>query len=68
LLTLVSGVSLEYEVRLIVRAADVIGATLPGASQSGGAGPRLGWDSYLVTQPCTEDREEAAYDLHALAA
>ncbi len=68
LLTLVSGVSLEYEVRLIVRAADVVGATLPGTPQSDGAGPRLGWDSYLVTQPCTEDREEAAYDLHALAA
>ena len=68
LLTLVSGVSLEYEVRLIVRAADVVGATLPGGPQSDGAGPRLGWDSYLVTQPCTEDREEAAYDLHALAA
>ena len=68
LLTLVSGVSLEYEVRLIVRAADVVGAVLPGTPQSIGAGPRLGWDSYLVTQPCTEDREEAAYDLHALAA
>ena len=68
LLTLVSGVSLEYEVRLIVRAADVVGATLVGKSQSEGSGPRLGWDSYLVTQPCTEDREEAAYDLHALAA
>ena len=68
LLTLVSGVSLEYEVRLIVRAADVTGAVLPGTPQSIVAGPRLGWDSYLVTQPCTEDREEAAYDLHALAA
>lgn len=68
LLTLVSGVSLEYEIRLVVRAADVVGATLPGASQSEGPGPRLGWDSYLVTQPSTEDREEAAYDLHALAA
>ena len=68
LLTLVSGVSLEYEVRLIVRAADVVGATLAGSPRSEGSGPRLGWDSYLVTQPCTEDREEAAYDLHALAA
>ena len=68
LLTLVSGVSLEYEVRLIVRAADVLGATLPGSAQSEGAGPRLGWDSYLVSQPCAEDREEAVYDLHALAA
>lgn len=62
LLTLVSGVSLEYEIHLSVRAADVQPATLTDA------GPRLGWDSFLVTQPCTEDREEAAYDLHALAA
>jgi type VI secretion system protein ImpH len=68
LLTLVSGVQLEYEIRLAVHAADVVGAVLPGTPQSEGAGPRLGWDSYLVTQPCTEDREEAAYDLHALAA
>jgi type VI secretion system protein ImpH len=68
LLTLVSGVSLEYEVRLVVHAADVVGATLPGADAPDDAGPRLGWDSYLVTQPCAQDREEAAYDLHALAA
>ena len=68
LLTLVSGVSIEYEVRLIVRAADIVGTVLPGAPQSAAAGPRLGWDSYLVTQPCTEDREEAAYDVLALAA
>ena len=68
LLTLVSGVSLEYEIRLSVRAVDIVGATLPGSPQSEGAGPRLGWDSYLVSQPCTEDREEAVYDLHALAA
>jgi type VI secretion system protein ImpH len=68
LLTLVSGVSLEYEVRLVVHAADVVGASLAGADASDESGPRLGWDSYLVTQPCTQDREEAAYDLHALAA
>ena len=68
LLTLVSGVSLEYEIRLSVRAADIVAATLPGSPQSEGAGPRLGWDSYLLSQPCTEDREEAVYDLHALAA
>ena len=68
LLTLVSGVSLEYEVCLIVRAADIVGTVLSGTPQSAVAGPRLGWDSYLVTQPCVDDREEAAYDLHALAA
>lgn len=67
LLTLVSGVSLEYEVHLTLRAADVLGACLssePGESY----GPRLGWDSFLLSQPSTQDREEAAYDLHAMAA
>ncbi len=68
LLTLVSGVSLEYEVHLTLRAADVSGSVLPGTAQAGSEGPRLGWDSYLITKPCAEDRAEAVYDVHALAA
>lgn len=68
LLTLVSGVSLEYEVHLTLRAADVSGSILSGAPQTGSEGPRLGWDSYLISKPCTEDRAEAVYDVHALAA
>jgi type VI secretion system protein ImpH len=63
LLSLVSGVSIEYEVRLILRAADVAPVTLPSRLQSGD-GARLGWDSFLLSHPCTEDREEAVYDLH----
>lgn len=63
MLSLVSGVSLEYEVHLKVHAADVTGSVLLGH-----AGPRLGWDSYLITQACTQDREEAVYDIHAMAA
>jgi len=50
----------------------VTGSVLPGAASAEGelghAGPRLGWDSYLITQACTEDREEAVYDIHAMAA
>ena len=68
LLTLVSGVSLEYEVCLTLRAADVVGASLPGTPQIDGSGQRLGWDSFLISQPGPDDREESAYDIHALAA
>ena len=68
LLTLVSGVSIEYEVHLTLRAADVSASTLPGAPRDDADGPRLGWDSYLVSKAAADDRAEAVYDLHALAA
>lgn len=61
LLTLLTGVSLEYEVRLSLRAADVRGVVL---TPCGGA--RLGWDSFLVTQRQREDRIDAGYDVHGL--
>jgi type VI secretion system protein ImpH len=62
LLTLLTGVSVEYEVRLTLRAADVAPARLDAQ-----AGPRLGWDGFLITRPSAADRSEAGYDLHALA-
>ncbi len=68
LLTLVSGVSLEYEVCLRLRASEVLPTTLTGAPQDWGVGPRLGWDTFLLTQPVVDDREEPAYDIHAMAA
>lgn len=68
LLTLVSGVSIEYEVHLSLFAADVSPSRLAGAEQAQNDGPRLGWDSHLVSKASTEDRAEAVYDLHALAA
>jgi type VI secretion system protein ImpH len=63
LLSMLTGVSLEYEVRLALRACDVRSATL--GSAAGGA--RLGWDSFLLTRPGTRDRHEPGYDIHALA-
>ncbi|KAF1016753.1 MAG: hypothetical protein GAK31_00011 [Stenotrophomonas maltophilia] len=45
-LSLLTGGTLEYEVRLVLRAEDVQGSALGG---SGGA--RLGWDSYLSSRP-----------------
>lgn len=61
LLTLLTGVSLEYEVRLCLRAEDVRSTTL-----GTGLGGRLGWDSYLVTQAQTQDRQDAGYGVHVL--
>ena len=60
LLTLMTGVSLEYEVRLVLRPEDVQSVRL-------GAGPpvRLGWDAYLITQPASQPRSDAGYVLHA---
>ena len=63
LLTLLTGVSLEYEVRLALMASDVQGTQL-GA---GGTSAHLGWDTFLVTQPSSHDRSDAGYDIHALA-
>lgn len=62
LLSLLTGVSLEYEIRLQLRAADVQPARLGGEHP-----PALGWESFLITQPVTRDRADAGYDLHACA-
>lgn len=62
LLTLLTGVTLEYEVRLLLHASEVIGTHL----DDGPAGARLGWDSFLVTAPERHDRGDAGYDIHAL--
>lgn len=60
LLTQLTGVSLEYEVRLQLKAADVQPVRLGGTQ-----GPRLGWETYLVSQPSARDRCDAGYDLLA---
>ena len=54
-----TGVALEYEVELVLRAADVCGATLSGERHAG----RLGWGTYLVSGPQQEDRRDVHYDL-----
>jgi type VI secretion system protein ImpH len=58
---LMTGVTLEYEVRLKLQAKDVKGSRL------GDAAPRLGWDSFLVTRASPTDRSDPGYDLLALA-
>ncbi|MDR1075791.1 MAG: type VI secretion system baseplate subunit TssG [Xanthomonadaceae bacterium] len=60
-LTLLTGACLEYEVRLILRAEDVIGAGLDAQD-----GARLGWDSYLASRPETQERSDTRYTIHTL--
>lgn len=62
LLQLLTGGTLEFDVRLTLHADDVMPAQLH-AEQA----PRLGWDGFLVTKAVREDRSDAGYDLAALA-
>lgn len=73
LLTMFTGVSLEYEVRLQLRADAVSTVQLAGSASAPGnatpeGGARLGWDSFLQTRPSPTDRSEAGYDIHAVPA
>lgn len=61
-LGLMTGHTLEYEVRLTLCAHDVRGTTLDAQSPA-----RLGWDSFLVTEPTRQDRSDVGYDVLALA-
>ncbi|AKJ28557.1 type VI secretion system protein ImpH [Caldimonas brevitalea] len=72
LLTLMTGVCLEYEVRLQLRKEDVQGVTLssPRAGADAASAPaqgRLGWDSFLQTRPSGRHRDDVAYEIHASA-
>lgn len=64
MLTMLTGVSLEYEIQLVLRAADVTGAALAEPRSDG----RLGWDTFLLTGPQTIDRADVRYDIHAIHA
>lgn len=58
LLSLFTGLTLEYEIELVLRAADVRSVTL-GDDHAG----RLGWDAYLVDAPQTQDRRDVCYEI-----
>ena len=64
--TLVSGVSLEYEVHLHLRSDAVAPTQLDRENK--GFHARLGWNTFLLSSPSPREREEAVYDLHATAA
>ena len=59
ILTLATGGQFEYEVCPILRAADVKPACLGGETSC-----RLGYDSFLLSQPETRDRADTAYLTH----
>jgi len=61
-LTLLTGQSFEYEVRLALRADEVRTTQLGSSSEA-----RLGWTTFLQTQPAANDRADAGYDIHAAA-
>ncbi len=66
LLTLLSGVSLEYEISIVLR-ADAVKSSSLGSDRSPLAG-RLGWDTYLQTRASSTDRSDVRYDIHAAPA
>nr|WP_308622102.1 type VI secretion system baseplate subunit TssG [Massilia sp. Se16.2.3] len=57
LLVLLVGVTLEIEVELVLRAADVRPVTMREGSTLG----RLGWDTYLVAGQESQDRQDVRY-------
>lgn len=61
MLAMFTGVSLEYEVELVLRAADVHGAALADGQYAS----RLGWDAYVVSGPQSQDRRDVRYLVHA---
>jgi type VI secretion system protein ImpH len=65
LLTVLSGVSLEYEINLRLLQQDVKGASLDSTRPDSAS--RLGWDTFLQTRPATEDRIDVRYDIHSAA-
>ena len=60
MLSMFTGVCLEYEVELVLLAAGVHNVRLAGDEG------RLGWDAYLVEGLQTQDRRDVRYELHAL--
>jgi type VI secretion system protein ImpH len=60
MLTLLAGLTLEYEVSLVLRREEV------GPSHLG-LGARLGWDAFLCTKQAPRDRADACYELHVVS-
>jgi type VI secretion system protein ImpH len=53
------GPDFDFDVQLVLRAADVPACQL---AQSEGLGPRLGWNTWLCSQPVTRDAEDAVFE------
>jgi type VI secretion system protein ImpH len=61
LLGLMAGVTLDYEIELVLRGPEVRSTILVPAPSG-----RLGWDAYLVAGPQADDRTDVLYDVHSL--
>ena len=62
IVTMLTGTALEYEVQLVLKAEEVHGVQLAGASSEPGAtSGRLGWDSYVLSKPSPEERGDVRY-------
>jgi type VI secretion system protein ImpH len=62
MLTMFTNVCLEYEIQLVLRAADVQCASLNSEHGTG----RLGWDTILGAAIGMKDRVDVRYEIHAL--
>ncbi|RDU95046.1 type VI secretion system baseplate subunit TssG [Trinickia dinghuensis] len=59
MLTLLAGITIEYEVSLVLARKEV------GTSRLG-AGTRLGYDAFLCTREAERDRDDARYELNVI--
>ncbi|WP_116136617.1 type VI secretion system baseplate subunit TssG [Trinickia diaoshuihuensis] len=59
MLVLLAGITLEYEVSLVLAREEV------GMSRLG-EGARLGYDAFLCTRPAERDRDDARYELNVI--
>jgi type VI secretion system protein ImpH len=62
MLKILVGLTLEFEVQLVLHADDVGGSDLSD-HRSGG---RLGWDTFLATKKQIQDRSDVRYTMNAL--
>ena len=60
-LTMFTGLTIEYEVQLILRKEDV----KPSELSQEGSSVNLGWNSFLTTEKAQEDSSEVRYRIHA---
>lgn len=61
LLALITSFQFEYEVRPVLRAADVKASCLGAGTD----GAQLGYDTFLLTCPAKTDRDDTVFELHA---
>jgi type VI secretion system protein ImpH len=57
------GPDFDFDVQLVLRAADVPWCQL---AEGAGLGPRLGWNTWLCSQPATRDADDAMFEGEAV--